>query len=432
LKCGQSFRWKVWQSQSSSWDTPVYIGVLKRRLLLLTQDESHVFYHCVNQSTNEGIEEDLSDYFQLMVDLPTLYIQWAKNDPIFDKISSDYPGVRMLRQDPLENVFSFICSANNNIVRISSMVEKMCSEYGEMVAELESVKYYSFPSLESLSGLEVEPRLRELGFGYRAKYIQQSAVLILSLGGLPWLDSHRTMSYHQARTSLLQLAGVGPKVADCVLLMSMDQAGAVPVDTHMFNIAKQYLPHLEQHKTVTDKVYLEIGNHFRELYGEYAGWAHSVLFSADLKHLREIKNEGKIDTEIIKNIKVKSEKENLEVEVSEEIAKDKQIEVKTEKIENKKVKSEKENLKVEVSEEIAKYKQIEVKTEKIKNKKVISEKDYLEVESSEEIAKDKQIKVKTEKIEITEFFKTVKPGKPSQKRKNSSVNFSNPVKIEKV
>merc|ERR1739844_230626 len=101
----------------------------------------------------------------------------------------------------------------------------------------------------------------------------------------------------------------------------------------------------------------------------------------DLKHLREIKNEGKIDTEIIKNKKVKSEKENLEVEVSEEIAKDKQIEVKTEKIKNKKVKSEKENLKVEVSEEIA---------------------------------KDKKIEVKTEKIEITEFFKTVKPGKPSQ------------------
>merc|ERR1711936_473390 len=57
LKCGQSFRWKVWQSQSFSLDTPVYIGVLQGRLLLLTQDESHVFYHCVNDNTNEGIEE---------------------------------------------------------------------------------------------------------------------------------------------------------------------------------------------------------------------------------------------------------------------------------------------------------------------------------------------------------------------------------------
>ena len=69
--------------------------------------------------------------------------------------------------------------------------------------------------------------------------------------------------------------------------MSLDQPGAVPVDTHMFNIAKQYLPHLNKTKTVTDKVYAEIGDHFRSLYGGHAGWAHSVLFSADLKHIQK-------------------------------------------------------------------------------------------------------------------------------------------------
>ena len=67
------------------------------------------------------------------------------------------------------------------------------------------------------------------------------------------------------------------QVADCVLLMSMDQASAVPVDTHMFQIAaKNYMPHLKKYKTVTDKVYMEIGEHFRKLYGPHAGWAHSV------------------------------------------------------------------------------------------------------------------------------------------------------------
>ena len=69
----------------------------------------------------------------------------------------------------------------------------------------------------------------------------------------------------------------------------------VPVDTHMFNIAKQYLPHLNKTKTVTDRVYLEIGDHFRSLYGDYAGWAHSVLFSADLKHLQKsVENHNKL------------------------------------------------------------------------------------------------------------------------------------------
>jgi len=334
LKCGQSFRWKLHRPQSFSCDTPVYIGVLQKRLLLVTQDDFHIFYHCVNQPSLEDTEEHLKDYFQLKVDLANLYSEWAKNDPIFDKISLDYPGVRMLRQDPLENVFSFICSANNNIARISGMVEKMCVEYGELVTEFESVKYYSFPCLESLSKDGVEEKLRELGFGYRAKYIQQSAAFILSQGGLPWLQSHRTLPYHEARQSLLQLAGVGPKVADCVLLMSMDQAGAVPVDIHMFNIAKQYLPHLEQHKTVTDKVYKEIGNHFRSLYGEYAGWAHSVLFSADLKHLRELKTEDKtgiVKVEKVKKIKSAQVKSNPQVD--KWTVRDIKNEIKTEKVE---------------------------------------------------------------------------------------------------
>ena len=87
----------------------------------------------------------------------------------------------------------------------------------------------------------------------------------------------------------MKLSGIGPKVADCILLMSLDKTDAIPVDTHMFQIAaKSYLPHLKGCKSVTDKVYSEIGDHFRSLYGDYAGWAHSVLFSADLEHLKHI------------------------------------------------------------------------------------------------------------------------------------------------
>jgi len=73
--------------------------------------------------------------------------------------------------------------------------------------------------------------------------------------------------------------------------MSLDKTDAIPVDTHMFQIAaKSYLPHLKGYKSVTEKIYSEIGNHFRSLYGDYAGWAHSVLFSADLGHLKHIEN----------------------------------------------------------------------------------------------------------------------------------------------
>jgi len=290
LRSGQSFRWKVFGSEVEnpcSPAGPVYVGVLQSKLLLLTQDSEKIFYHCVNNSQCNKTEALLKDYFQLSVNLSQLYKKWADSDPIFEKIAVDFPGVRILRQDPVENVFSFICSANNHISRISSMVEKLCTHYGEFLCEFNKEKYYCFPPVASLSKPQVEAKLRVLGFGYRSKYIQQSAKFIQAQGGDSWLFGLRDLKYEEAREALIELSGVGPKVADCVLLMSLDQTGSVPIDTHMLTIAKRYLPHLRNQKTVTDRVYREVGDYFRQLYGEYAGWAHSVLFSADLKHLQE-------------------------------------------------------------------------------------------------------------------------------------------------
>ena len=288
LRCGQSFRWKKVEDPAVAVGLgPVYIGVIQSKLLLLSQDTEQVFYHCVNDEECDKTESLLKDYFQLSVNLSGLYKEWGDADPIFRKIAVDYPGVRILRQHPVENVFSFICSANNNIIRISSLVEKLCTHYGEFLCEFNQEKYFSFPAVASLSKPEVEQELRDLSFGYRAKYIQQSAKSILAQGGADWLLSLRSLPYEEAREAVTELPGVGPKVADCVLLMSLDQPGAVPIDTHMLTIAKKYLPDLRNQKTVSHKVYLEVSNFFRSLYGKYAGWAHSVLFSADLKRIQE-------------------------------------------------------------------------------------------------------------------------------------------------
>ena len=288
LRCGQSFRWKKVEDPTVGAGVgPVYIGVVQSKLLLLSQDSEQVFYHCVNNEECDKTESQLKDYFQLSVNLSDLYKEWSAADPIFKKIAVDYPGVRILRQHPVENVFSFICSANNNIIRISSLVEKLCTHYGEFLCEFNQEKYFSFPSVAPLSKPEVERELRDLSFGYRAKYIQQSAKSILAQGGADWLLSLRSLPYEEAREAVTELPGVGPKVADCVLLMSLDQPGSVPIDTHMLTIAKKYLPDLRNQKTVTHKVYLEVSNFFRSLYGKYAGWAHSVLFSADLKRIQE-------------------------------------------------------------------------------------------------------------------------------------------------
>ncbi|XP_072176763.1 N-glycosylase/DNA lyase-like [Diadema setosum] len=234
----------------------------------------------------------LHDYFQLDVRLAGLYEQWKGADENFSKVSASFPGVRILRQNPVENLVSFICSSNNNISRITGMVEKLCQHYGTEIGVLDGVAWHAFPTLTVLGGRGVEERLRKLGFGYRAKFINQTAKKITSeLGGEEWLWKLRSLPYSEVHSQLLQLPGVGAKVADCVCLMSLDKREAIPVDTHVWQIAaRDYMTSLQKTKSLTDRTYREIGDFFRELFGEYAGWAHSVLFSADLKKFQDKSN----------------------------------------------------------------------------------------------------------------------------------------------
>ncbi|XP_057378124.1 N-glycosylase/DNA lyase-like isoform X2 [Daphnia carinata] len=275
-------------------------------LWLMNQDEAGLNYRVVKPvikaepSQSESLlvkkadvkecidyEHMVKDYFQLDIDLESLYRQWSLADANFDKVAKNFAGVRMLKQDPVENLFAFICSSNNNIQRITGMVEKLCETYGNHLLTYEDASYYTFPSIESLAEEKVESKLRTLGFGYRAKFIQQSAAKIIKNGGRDWLLNLRKVSYLEAKSCLMTLPGIGAKVADCICLMSLNHSVAIPVDTHVFQIAKaSYVPHLSQTKSVTDRVYNEISAHFQALFGPYAGWAHSVLFSADLRHLK--------------------------------------------------------------------------------------------------------------------------------------------------
>ena len=156
LILGQSFRWKVLPPTNLFSIPPVpsnssiYIGVLFKKLILLSQDDKNVYYLSVNNDC-EKTEEQLRDYFQLSTNLSQLYQTWSDNDSIFEKLSTTYQGVRILRQDPVENLFSFICSANNHISRISNMVESLCTEWGESLACYEGKEYFAFPAIEKLA-----------------------------------------------------------------------------------------------------------------------------------------------------------------------------------------------------------------------------------------------------------------------------------------
>lgn len=111
-------------------------------------------------------------------------------------------------------------------------VENLCISFGSKIGHLNDVAYYDFPVPSALTPVDVEGKLRALGFGYRAKYIHQTARMIVNDHPVGWLRGLRDIEYRDAHEALLQLQGVGPKVADCVCLMSLDKAEAVPVDTH--------------------------------------------------------------------------------------------------------------------------------------------------------------------------------------------------------
>ncbi|KAI0021515.1 DNA glycosylase [Xylariomycetidae sp. FL0641] len=298
LRCGQSFRWR---KIDDNWTC-----VLRGRLLSIKQDKDHLHYRVAWPPKSpkpkfDDTEELLRHYFSLKYDLGALYNQWSASDPNFQKKALRFAGIRILSQDAWEALVAFICSSNNNISRISQMVHKLCSHYGPLVGHLGGEAFHDFPSPQALTGRKVEAHLRELGFGYRAKYIAETAMLISMTKPECWLESlanpenpgwmvQRTEdmsdppSYKHAHEQLLQLPGVGPKVADCVCLMGLGWGEAVPVDTHVWQIAQRdYKFGKTKSKTFSKAMYDSVGDHFRGIWGQQAGWAQSVLFTANLK-----------------------------------------------------------------------------------------------------------------------------------------------------
>ncbi|XP_011642196.1 N-glycosylase/DNA lyase isoform X1 [Pogonomyrmex barbatus] len=308
LHGGQSFRW-------TNYDTG-YRGIFDGCIWTLSQDETHLSY-TVQGQLKDSVNYDnvLSEYFRLSISLQEHYKEWARTDTHFQECLDENIVVRILKQDIVENLFSFICSSNNNISRISSMVEKLCSLFGRKICLIEDKEYYDFPTIETLKEKNVENILKREKFGYRAAYIVNTAERLSELGGKDWLlrlQKENNISYQVAREQLMTLPGIGPKVADCICLMSLGYLDAIPVDTHIFQIAQaNYLPHLKKQKTVTPKIHTEVSNHLRKLWGPLAGWAQAIVFSTKInmksKSTGTLKrknngNENVIQTKVLKPI----------------------------------------------------------------------------------------------------------------------------------
>ncbi|KAK3178940.1 hypothetical protein OEA41_001078 [Lepraria neglecta] len=349
LRCGQSFRWK--KSEDDVWSC-----ALHGRILSLRQDSIHLHYkatfpeshqmpmtppsstpHSTVDSEDEDTKDLVQHYLNIGPNLKELYEQWSTADANFKKKAPKFTGVRILKQDAWEALVGFICSSNNNIIRISQMMEKLCLHYGPLIGEIDSRQYYDMPPASALTAPGVEAHLRQLGFGYRAKYLHQTALMISEDHENGWLDSLRNPEspimgmkpfdagemlpggregYRRAHGELLALQGVGPKVADCICLMGLGWGEAVPVDTHVWQIAQRdYKFGKGKHSSLTKATYDAVGDKFRSLWGKEAGWAHSVLFAADLRafaerlstkvEIKEVKQED--DATVLTETKIKAE-----------------------------------------------------------------------------------------------------------------------------
>ncbi|KAK9270561.1 hypothetical protein L1049_026142 [Liquidambar formosana] len=196
-------------------------------------------HHTTNEANARSV---LLDFLNVGISLSDLWEAFSASDPRFAELARHLGGARVLRQDPLECLIQFLCSSNNNIGRITRMVD-FVSSLGNHLGTVEGFEFHEFPSLERLS-LVLEGELRDAGFGYsRAKYIIGTVNALQSKpgGGTEWLASLRELDLQEAIDALSTLPGVGPKVAACIALFSLDQHHAIPVDTHVWQIATRYL-----------------------------------------------------------------------------------------------------------------------------------------------------------------------------------------------
>lgn len=137
-----------------------------------------------------------------------LYERWTKPTDRMTEIITRLRGLRIVRQEPVECLFSFICSSNNNIARIQGMVDKLKAAYGDLIYEGEDKQeqqyFYAFPSVDTLAAKCEEATLRALGFGYRAAFIVKTAKQLQELGGASYLYGIRDGKEMQPKVKKLK------------------------------------------------------------------------------------------------------------------------------------------------------------------------------------------------------------------------------------
>ena len=196
-----------------------------------------------------------------------------------------YLGLRLLRQDPFQCFISFIVSSNSNIQKIKSSLEKISVKFGTKI-RFDDQDFNIFPEPKKIANASIQ-EIQNCGVGYRAKFIIDAAKMVESRQ--IDFDYLRKSNYHNAKEMILTVPGIGNKVADCILLFSLDKIEAFPLDTWMIRILqKYYLEKFEiETKSITEKQYSILHEKIVKHFGPYAGYAQQFLFKMERENYQK-------------------------------------------------------------------------------------------------------------------------------------------------
>lgn len=257
LECGQCFRW-------SSINENEYIGIIEDRAIKIKQEKDSV---CVYSSKEEKLKEVVFNYFNLYEDYECIEDTISKTDNNIKEALKHSSGIHILNQPLFETIISYIISANNNIKRISRSINKISEKFGQEI-EYDNKKYYLFPTVEQLAKATTDDLL-ECGVGFRARYIMHITRKINE--NINILNELEKMNTEEAKKVLLGFMGIGPKVADCILLFALKRGEVFPIDVWI--------------KRIMEKLYFNgdtdvklISDYAKKNYGNYAGIIQQHLF----------------------------------------------------------------------------------------------------------------------------------------------------------
>jgi N-glycosylase/DNA lyase len=268
VESGQSYLWRredgrMYETDGAFGGSAWYYTVVDGEVIRARQVDGRLEWEASTDA-----EPYLFDLLRLDDDLDAI-VAAAPDDDLIREAYDAYRSMRLVRDPPFGCLISFICSAQMRVSRIHSMVTALAEAYGDPV-EFDGETYRAFPTPERLAAA-TEAELRDLGLGYRAPYVVRTAEMVADGEAHP--AEARDLPYEEARDYVSQFVGVGDKVADCVLLFSLDFLEAVPLDTWIRTSIEDYFPDCDRGN------YADTSRAIRERFGnDYAGYVQTYVF----------------------------------------------------------------------------------------------------------------------------------------------------------